>query len=250
MAKGSKKGKSAKKERRERRFLPRSTTNPLVVRLAGGLGAATLGAGAWAQLGRFVVAKSSETPAEPIAIAPWLLAGGAVLLGAAIWFGTSGDPAIHVGDAGIGAEKGTMRRMAWHQVESVTFEAAGGAGVLVAKGKDESGAELVVRAPIDSQPQAAAWLLKEARARVPAVVDVSEEALGNMPETARDAGEVLQLDPIQVVGKHCAASGTIIAYEPDARVCPRCERVYHKAHVPETCACGASLTSLQTKAAG
>jgi hypothetical protein len=53
-----------------------------------------------------------------------------------------------------------------------------------------------------------------------------------------------------VVGKHCADSGTVIAYEPDARVCPRCERVYHKAHVPETCACGGSLEGLRAKAAG
>ena len=59
------------------------------------------------------------------------------------------------------------------------------------------------------------------------------------------AGEVIVLDPIQVVGKHCAASGKVIAYEPDARVCSRCERVYHKAHVPETCACGQSLENLR-----
>jgi hypothetical protein len=80
-------------------------------------------------------------------------------------------------------------------------------------------------------------------------VDVAEERLGDLPEPHRDAGEVLVLDPIQVVGKHCAESGTVIAYEPDARVCTRCERVYHKAHVPETCACGASLESLRAKAA-
>src|SRR5438132_5978547 len=130
MAKGSKKGKSAKKERRERRFLPRSTTNPLLVRIAGGVGAATLGAGAWAQLGRLVVAKST-VPAEPLPYAPWIIAAGAVILGGAIWFGTSGDPALHVGDAGIGVEKGSMRRMAWHQVESVTYEGAGGGAVVV-----------------------------------------------------------------------------------------------------------------------
>jgi hypothetical protein len=28
-------------------------------------------------------------------------------------------------------------------------------------------------------------------------------------------------------------------------VCPRCDRVYHKAHVPEACACGASLEDLR-----
>jgi len=56
---------------------------------------------------------------------------------------------------------------------------------------------------------------------------------------------VLPLEPPQVVGKHCAASGKVISYEPDARVCPRCERVYHRASVPASCECGASLTELQ-----
>src|SRR5205823_195129 len=142
MAKGSKKG--TKKERRERRFLPRSTTNPLAVRIAGGLGAALLGAGTYAQFGRLLVADPSSAP-EPLAFAPWIIAGGAVVLGGAIWFGTSGDPAIHVGDAGIGVDKGALRRMAWHQIESVTFEGAG--NVLVVKGKDDAGAELVAKAP-------------------------------------------------------------------------------------------------------
>lgn len=248
MAKGSKKGKSAKKERRERRFLPRSTTNPMVVRVAGGLGAATLGAGVWAQFGRTLVAHAGQPPLESLPFAPWLIAGGAVLLGVAIWFGTSGDPALHVGDGGIGVDKGQLRRMAWHQVESVTYE--GSSRAIVAKGKDDGGGEIVAKAPIDSQPQAAAWILKEARARIPAVVDVADDAIADMPEARSDAGEILPLDPIQVVGKHCAASGTIIAYEPDARVCAQCERVYHKAHVPETCACGASLESLRAKVAG
>jgi len=245
MAKGSKKGKSAKKERRERRFLPRSTTNPLAVRIGGAIGAATLGAGAYAQFGRFVVTRPES--AEALPYGPWIIAGGAVILGAAIWFGTSGDPAIHVGDAGVAVDKGNLRRMAWHQIESVTFE--GATNAIVAKGKDDGGAELVARAPIASQGQAAAWILKEARARVPNVVDVTEEQVAELPEARSDGGEILALDPIQVVGKHCAESGTVIAYEPDARVCARCERVYHKAHVPETCACGNSLASLRAKAA-
>ena len=247
MAKGLKKGKSPKKERRERRFLPRATTNPLLIQIAGGLGAATLGAGSWAQLGRQLVAKAGDVPPEPAAWAPWLLAGGAVVLGGAIWFGTSGEPALHVGDAGVAIEKGAMKRMAWHQIESVTFEGAGG-GTVVVRGKDDSSQELVAKAAVQSQRQAAAWILKEAKARIPALVDVPDDAEATVGDASKDAGEVLVLDPIQVVGKHCAASGTIIAYEPDARVCPRCERVYHKAHVPETCACGAELSGLRSVA--
>ena len=246
---GAGKKSKAKRERRERRFLPRSTTSPLAVRLAGGLGAAALGAGAWAQVGRGLVAKSASAltgaadAAQPLPYAPWILAGGAVLLGVSIWFGTSGDPPVLVGDAGVAVDKGGLRRMAWHQIESITFE--GGTGAVVARGKDDAGAELVVRCPVGSQPQAAAWLLKEARARVPAVVDVRAEAVRDVPAARDDGSESIALDPLQVVGKRCADSGEIIAYEPDARVCRRCERVYHKAHVPAVCACGASLASLQ-----
>ena len=246
MEKTGKKSK-AKRERRERRFLPRSTTSPLAVRIAGGLGAAALGAGMWAQVGRGLVAKSASAlsdAAQPLPYAPWILAGGAVLLGVSIWFGTSGDPPVLVGDAGVGIDKGGLRRMAWHQIESVTFD--GSTRSVVARGKDDAGAELVVRCPVGSQPQAAAWLLKEARARVPAVVDVAEEAVRDVPAAREDAGESIALDPLQVVGKRCADSGEIIAYEPDARVCRRCERVYHKAHVPAACACGASLASLSS----
>jgi hypothetical protein len=245
MAKGSKKGKSAtKRERRERRFLPRSTTNPVLVQVAGGVGAAALGAGVWAQFGRALVAKASES-AGPSPLAPYFLAGGAIVLGAAIWFGTSGDSAIHVGDAGLGLDKGSLRRLAWHQIESLTYD--GSSASVIARGKDDGGAELVIAVPTKSQPEAAAWLLKEARTRIPGVIDIAEDAVKDLPEARTDDGEVLTLEAIQVVGKHCAASGTVIAYEPDARICPRCERVYHKANVPESCACGASLEALHAK---
>jgi hypothetical protein len=50
------------------------------------------------------------------------------------------------------------------------------------------------------------------------------------------------------VGKRCAESDVIISYEPDARVCPRCERVYHKDHVPKSCVCGASLAEVKAPA--
>jgi hypothetical protein len=53
------------------------------------------------------------------------------------------------------------------------------------------------------------------------------------------------LEPPQVVGRHCAESGKVIAYEPDARVCVRCERVFHRTSMPDVCACGASLEHLR-----
>ncbi|HEX3343298.1 MAG TPA: hypothetical protein VHS09_01945, partial [Polyangiaceae bacterium] len=106
---------------------------------------------------------------------------------------------------------------------------------------------LSILAKLKSQPQAAAWIVKEARQRVPTVVDVPEDA--TLPEPRASAGETLALEPPQVVGKHCASSGKVIAFEPDARLCPRCERVYFKTSVPAECECGASLVELQARAA-
>jgi hypothetical protein len=239
MAKAAKKARSPKQERRERRFFPQATTGTGLVGALGSLGALAMGSGFWAQWGRVLfVGKEDSLP-----FGWWLLAGGAVLVGIAIWVGTSGDPLIRVGDGGVGEERGglfgtlPLRRIPWHEVKSIAYESATAA--VVTRGRDETGLELVITARLKSQPQAAAWIVKEARARVPSVVSVGDEA--GLPAPRPDAGEALTLDPVQVVGKRCAASGTIIAFEPDARVCPRCERVYHKAHVPSACECGATL---------
>ena len=131
--------------------------------------------------------------------------------------------------------------MPWYAVERIAWAD----GAVRVTGKDDSGAEMTVVAAIVTHPQAAAWIVREARERVPAVVDVPDGTI--LPDARANAEQPLAMDPPQVVGKHCAASGKVIAYEPDARVCPRCERVYHKAHVPDSCACGASLTEFQVQ---
>ncbi len=238
----AKKTKGARKdkprERRERRFEPRPTTSPLVVYLLGGIGAIAMGAGAWAQFGS-MFADSPESAPEPLAFARYVLVAGTLLLGAAIWIGTSGDPALRVGDGGVVLEKGGLRRLPWYAVERIEWREE----AIRVIGKDDLGTSVTLVARVATQPQAAAWIVKEARERIPAVVDVPEDV--TLPIARNDAGQGLALEPPQVVGKHCAASGKVIAYEPDARICPRCERVYHKAHVPESCPCGASLASLQ-----
>jgi hypothetical protein len=171
-----------------------------------------------------------------------VLGAGALLFGGAVWLGTSSEPALRVGASGLAIEKSETLRVPWHAIERILWEPD--RRELAIRGKDESGREvnLVVRAKI--HPLAAAWLAREARARIPSVTDIPDE-VGGLPATHPDDGEILPLEPVQVVGKHCAASGRVIAYEPDARVCPRCELVYHKSSVPEDCACGASLASVQ-----
>lgn len=238
----AKKTKSAKvpkaRERRERRFEPRSTTPLLVIYLLGAVGALLMGAAAWEQFGSMF----SESVPPPLAFAPYVLIGGAVLVAIAIWIGTSGEAALRVGDSGLAVEKGGIRRMPWYSIDRVDWRDE----VVRVDGKDETGSAMTIAASLAAHPQAAAWIVKEARERVPAVVDVPEDA--SLPEPNAAAGVTLILAPPQVVGRHCAASGKVISYEPDARLCPRCERVFHKAHVPESCECGASLAEVRQTA--
>ncbi|HXX66166.1 MAG TPA: hypothetical protein VEK07_03240 [Polyangiaceae bacterium] len=238
----AKKTRSARRDkpqsRSERRFEPRASTKPIIPYVLGALGALAMGAGFWGQFG----ATLEGQDLDPFKGAVWLLGVGAIAVGAAIWLGTSGEPPLRVGDGGIGLEKGQVRRIPWHAVERVEWR---GEAVRVT-GRDEEGASLLLVVKSMTHPQAAAWIVREARARVPAVVDVPADA--TLPEASATAGTNSSLEPPQVVGKRCAASGKAISFEPDARVCPRCERVYHKAHVPESCACGGSLGDLRSEA--
>jgi len=230
-----------KRERFERRFVPAATTDYRIVYIVGGLGAIGLGAGFYGQWGYSL----GSTPlTEPIPFSLWILAAGALILGAAIWIGTSGESILRIGSAGIGEEKsGLVRRIAWHELETVRFEN----GVLVVSGKDEAQLDYTVRVKHANAPQAVAWIVAQARERVPDAVDISKSERVEIGEASKKAGEWCEPPPLQVVGKRCAISDKIIAYEPDARVCPRCERVYHRSHVPSECECGNSLAHLREK---
>jgi hypothetical protein len=242
MAKGSKKAKAGRKERQERRFVPRPTSSANLVKALGGLAAAALGAGVWAQFGHGWM----DSPLPPYGFAPVLLAGGAVAFGGAVWLGTSGEQPLRVGSGGIAIDWGKeMKRVPWHGVERIVWDPD--RQVLSVHGKDESGSDQRLALTPKTHPLAIAWIVKEGRDRIPDSVDVPEEALG-IPAARATDGEMLVMDAVQVVGKRCASSDRIIAYEPDARVCPRCERVYYRESVPETCACGASLAGLRVPA--
>ena len=239
MAKKSKSGKL--KERQERRFVPQPTANLMLVNTLAGLAAASLGAGVWAQFGHAWM----DSPLPPYGFAPALIAGGAVAFAAAVWLGTSGEPALRVGSGGIAIEHGNdVNRILWDGVERIVWQE--GRHALAVVGKDELGRDQRLSISVAVQPKAVAWIVKEARERIPALVDVPDEALG-LPAAQHADGEILTMDPVRVVGRRCAASDRVIAYEPDARVCPRCERVYYKDAVPDECACGASLVGLRAQ---
>ena len=185
MAKKTKSAKTAKpRPRRERRFVPASTARPGLVYSLGALGAAAMGAGAWEQFGPLL----SDAAPEPLKWGPYVLTVGAVVAGVAIWMGTSGEPFLRVGDGGLAVEKGSVRRLPWYAVERIEWRDE----TVRVTGKDDAGIAMNFVAPLRSHPQAAAWIVKEARARVPAVVDVPEDA--TLPEANDDAGESLALE--------------------------------------------------------
>src|ERR1019366_8521189 len=195
MAKKTKSAKGAAKARprRERRFEPRASAQPSVVYVFGAAGALLMGAGAWEQFGALL----SDAGPDPLKAAPYVLAAGAVLAGIAIWIGTSGEPALRVGDSGLALEKTGVRRMPWYAVERIEWRDE----TVRVTGKDDSGVPMTIAAGLASHPDAAAWIVKEARARIPAVVDVPADAA--LPDASADAGQSLPLEPPQVVGKHC-----------------------------------------------
>ncbi|MCL2723665.1 MAG: hypothetical protein FWD69_04425 [Polyangiaceae bacterium] len=234
---------SAKKKqtakRRDRRFTPQSAQSPWIARIAGALGAVSLGAGTWGYVYGHVFEGDEKLKAVP----QYLIAGGAVLMAVAIWFRTSSDPPLRVGDPGIGIERGELRRMPWWGVDTITWES--GSLALGITGKDESGAPFTFKVPLKSHPDAVAHIVAEAEARIPAHVDIPEEVRKNLPQASPLAGTKIDLEPLQIVGKRCAATGKTISYEPDGRVCSNCERVYFKKAVPKKCKCGASLADLR-----
>jgi hypothetical protein len=234
-----KKKKDRGPRRQERRFVAQSSHNPWLVRVLGGLGATTLGAGTWA----YVYGHAFDADEKLKPIPSYLIAAGAVLTGATIWLGTSSETPLRVGDPGISMEKGEVRRMPWWAISQITWES--GNLALVVSGKDESGASWTFKVPVNAHAEAVGWIVKEALDRVPKVVDIRDAVLDKLPAANPHAGMKIDLEPLQVVGKKDAITGKTISYEPDARVCTRCERVYYKRTVPKKCKCGASLAELR-----
>ena len=216
--------------RRERRYEPEGSAAAWVSMLGLSVGAVLLGAGVY---GQWLRASFRPEMTEPHKYAAFLILGGVFLLAAVLLFGPRSVRPIRVGDAGVAMEKdaGEIERIAWRDVTRVLF----GGGVLTFQ---SPGAVLSI--PVKLHPQAAARAVKEARARIPAVL--AEVETDGLPQLDPAAGDVVPLDPPQLAGARCKASDELIAFEKDARLCGQCGEVYHKDHVPALClTCEAKL---------
>jgi len=219
-----KRKKAEKRQRKERRFLPEQTKSTKLSVVIGMAGAAALGAGVYGQWIR-----------EPaLGYAQYIVAGGALVLGVALWFGDPGGEPVRVGDVGVAAEKGSdLIRLAWCDMERIFVER----GQLMIEGDDIS-----LSIPLASHATAASWILKEAVSRVPEALDVKSRDSDALPDPKEGDGELVPVDDFQVAGRHCAASDKPISFERDARLCPTCAQVYHREHVPKKCVtCGETL---------
>ncbi len=237
----TKKEKRRGRLRQERRFVSQATANPLVVRGIGALASMLVGAGAWG----YFYAQSFAEDEKLRAVPSYMIAAGAILMGITIWFGTSSEPAVRVGAPGIAIEKGEIRRMPWWSVDRITFDAD--ALALVVAGKDDAGNDWTFKVPLKAHPDAVAWIVQEASERVPKSVDIGDDLREKLPAASASAGTLVDLEPLQVVGRRDAISGKAISYEPDACICSQCERVYLKRTVPKKCKCGNSLVHLRPK---
>ena len=215
--KKKKKRKTRGKKRKERRFFPSQSENSKTMTYVGFAGALALGAGVYAQWIR-----------EPeLEYAKYIVAAGAVVFGGALWFGDAGATPVRVGDAGIAIEKGSeLTRLAWCDIDRIFVE-----------GKDLAvkGDGLRLQIALSGHRHTVAWILEEARRRLPEIVDVPDSVTTKLPKPKEGDGELLVIEDSQVAGRRCAASDKTISFERDARFCPNCGQVYHKEHVPKSC---------------
>ncbi|MBM4362002.1 MAG: hypothetical protein FJ104_04935, partial [Deltaproteobacteria bacterium] len=163
-----------------------------------------------------------------------LVAVGTLGLAAGLWLASATPAPLRVGDAGVAVERGReILRILWCDVEEIRLE----------------GERLEVRSkaftlaiPLDASAAAVADVVAQADRRRPAVVRLDDAARKRLPASREPAGEDVPVVGEQIAGRRCAASGEILAFERDARLCPGCGQAYEKSHVPESCAtCGAAL---------
>lgn len=217
--------RSLTEPRFERRYEPTTSAFAIGTVLIFSIGAVALGAGVYAQWLR-------GGGAGPHPWSMYFLIAGAVLLLAVALFGQTGARPVRVGDGGVAIERdeSTVERIAWCDVDRLLVT---GDVVTV------QGAGVTISVPRGSHALAAARVVREARERISAKAgDVA--AIDTPAGAAEPAKE--PLDPPQIAGRACKASGKVVAFEKDARLCGRCGELYLKASVPDRClTCDARL---------
>lgn len=214
--------KRIKDPRAERKYVPKATGLRVMAMIVASIGTVALGAGFFGQVLR----------EEPHPYAVVMLTAGAVAIVLGLVLGLGSPPIVRVGDGGVALEKdgGESQRIGWNELRSVELDAQ----QLLLRSAAAS-----IHIPLATQSQAAARVLAEAKKRVPARVERIE---GEIEALDPAQGEALVLEPPQVAGLVCKATGKAISFEEDVRLCGRCGETYHKDHVPKSCStCDAKL---------
>jgi hypothetical protein len=218
---------------KERRFLPVRDARLTGALVAGALGSVLLGAGVYIQFFRpannVLAVKLGARVVELADKGAYVVGAGAVILALVILFAPDFETALLVGDGGVGVDEGGddgPQRILWCDIEQISMSG----DVLVIRGEDRKFA-----VPLSSQPQAAAWILREAQERIPSVIALDHAEQERIPKADEQAGERRKISDIQIAGRRCRATDRVISYEPDARLCPRCGEIYLKDEVPKEC---------------
>lgn len=222
--KRKKSASQAVQRRLERRFMPEQTQGSRAAVGIGMAGSLMLGVGVY---GHWLTE-------QPPSYAIYLVAVGAIGLVYALVLNSRTPDPIRVGDAGVGFEKGDdVLRYPWYRLQQIRMDGAR----LQLKTDQET-----LYIAVASQPKAVAKIVQEAAKRISERLELSPSQADTLPKLTDADGEVLRIEGAQVAGEKCAASGTLISFERDARICPACGQIYHKDHVPNECvSCGGSV---------
>jgi hypothetical protein len=172
--------------------------------------------------------------AAPTGYRDLVLGLGAVALVVVLYRYVSTSATVLVGDAGVALERGgEVERLLWWEIERIRQEE----GKLVLRG-----ANTTLRLEPGQYAQAVHAILKEARERLPSLLDVSERDVEALPKSTAKEPASEPIRSLQIAGKRCAISKTVISVERDARLCPKCATVYHRNQLPQICStCAAEL---------
>jgi hypothetical protein len=202
----------------EWRFEAEAASNAVAWIVIMSLGGLALGAGVYANW----IANA------PIMYAPYILAGGVVLVAAYLMLGPNEGSALRVGELGVGVERDEkVDRTHWYDIESVSLHAD--TLSLATTGKT------TISVSLKLHPAAARRIVAEALARFPKRVSLGDEEVAKIGQPKTGEGQKQDIDPPQVTGELCAASAKPLSIERDVRMCTRCGAMYHKSAVPARC---------------